>query len=687
MNILVPHNWLLEYVKTEATPDQIAAELSLRALSVESIQYIEGEPVYEIEVTPNRGDCLSVKGVAREAAAVLGRIGVRAEFCDAGSSSVFNDNGLPELDLKVDIQQPSLCPRFTAAMVDNVVIGPSPALIQKRLIQVGSRPINNIIDITNYLMFDRGQPMHAFDYDRIGGYCMILRQSKKGERITTLDNQERVLPKGAIVIEDGEGRLIDLCGIMGGYNSAVDENTRRVLFFVQVYDPKKIRQTTMVLGHRTEAAARFEKGIDLAGVSSGLAQAVLMAQESAAAKLSAKVLDIGERETKKVCVAINYSLINRVLGKKMAVEEVNSILADLGFKIEGKKALAPSWRRGDVNAPEDLVEEVARLYGYSNLDSVVPAALAGIDQDPVFYWEDQLKNVLQALGYVETYSSSAVSSELLNRCALDLSQVLKIKNPLVQDNEYLRISLLPQLIQSAAQNLTHPLPIKLFETSAVYLSSFSDEIPEQPQKLGLVCASQSENLFNLVKGEIESILYSMGIHSWEWRGASDSSLVVFDKGATAELRLKNSDGDDFTVGFLGFACAEVIHNFDFNCPLLLGEFSLGRITDMSCRNFSYVPENKYPSVKEDLSVVATGNLPVGDLVSLVEAVADDVLIKAEVSNIYVTKTPQGLSRSVLISYNVSSSLGTVSPQKMLELRNRAIASLELVEGVSVKRKE
>lgn len=607
MTILVPDSWLREYVNTEATPEQIAQKLSLCSLSVEHIRQIENEPVYEIEITPNRSDCLSIKGVAREVAAVLPRFGIAAEFVNKYSSVALDDSGLAELDLDITIQKESLCPRFTAALVDGVVIKESSPLIQRRLIQVGARPLNNIIDITNYLMFDCGQPMHAFDYDKITNHVMILRQARKGEKIVTLDEQARLLPKGAIVIEDGVGRLIDLCGIMGGYNSAVDETTKRVLFFVQVYDPKRIRQTTMALGHRTEAAARFEKGIDLEGIVPGLAQAVLMAKDQAAAELAACVIDMGKKEDKELSVVINYSLINRVLGRKIASEEVNSILSDLGFVVRDKKALVPSWRRGDISISEDLVEEVARLYGYFNIPGQLPLAVSGSVQEKTFYWEDKVKDILVAFGYTETYSNSALSADLLKKCGFAPDQALKLKNPLVKDNEYFRPSLLPQLLEATSFNLNRYDEVKLFEVASTYSPYPSGELPNQPMTLGLVWAEKSPDLFRSVKGEVEQIANSLGIYDLVWK-VGQSCLPVFNSSQTADIFSK----EGIYLGSIGGCSPAVLSRFDIKTSVLLGQFDLSVLTSLAGDRFLYVPDSIYPAVKQDLSVIVDENYQIGN---------------------------------------------------------------------------
>ncbi|MCJ7827981.1 hypothetical protein MUP65_02455, partial [Patescibacteria group bacterium] len=264
MNILVVDSWLRDYLKTALTPQQLGQLLSLCGPSVERTNKDGEDWVYDIEITTNRPDTASVLGIAREAATILPRHGYPASFKQPRAKPT----PLPHrsLPLKVTIEPKSICPRFTAIILDQLTIKPSPKLIQDRLTKSGLRPINNIIDVSNYLMLETGQPIHTFDYDKISGQFMKVRLSKKGEKIVTLDEVSRTLPGGDIVIEDGDGRLIDLCGLMGAKNSAIDAKTKRVLFFVQSYEPTLIRRTSMLTGHRTDAAIRFEKGVDEEGI-------------------------------------------------------------------------------------------------------------------------------------------------------------------------------------------------------------------------------------------------------------------------------------------------------------------------------------------------------------------------------------------------------------------------------------
>lgn len=531
MNILVPQNWLKDYVKTDAQPADIAKALSLHAFSVEKIiETPSGESVFEIEITPNRGDALSVLGVARELRVILPRLGFKAEWQAVENKEI---NEIDKLKLDVQIADKSLVPRFCALILEDVQIKDSPDFIRQRLEAVGQRPLNNIIDITNYLMFDKGQPMHAFDYDKIKGAKMVLRESKKGEKLITLDGASRELPAGVIVIEDGEGRLIDLCGIMGAQNSEVDEKTKRVLLFVQVYDPVRIRKSSMALGHRTEAALRFEKGIDFDGVVPALKEAADLMKQYASAKEASKLIDILNVEYKPKEVLVDYEKINLVAGIEISKKEVDEILQGLGFEPNGQKVKVPSWRYDDIDLPEDLAEEVIRFYGYYKLpNKLLTGDLPKSADQKLFFLEDAAKNFLKHQGFFECYTNSATREELAG------GKALKLANPLTEEFKYFRTSLLPQLSEVLTKNLGYGDKIKVFELASVYLPArhrYSQalagepqegKLPAQPLRLGLVVKGME---FLEFKGVIEALQKEIGVKNpidFEIKQQKDGTLAA-----------------------------------------------------------------------------------------------------------------------------------------------------------------
>lgn len=544
MNILIPYSWLKDYFKTNLSPEKIAEGLSLHSFSVEKIIKEKGDSIFEIEVTPNRGDALSVLGISRELLAVFGgKIKEKKAAVQKGEKNDF---------LEVEIKNKNLVPRFSAVVLDNVKIDDSPKIIKERLLKVGIRPINNIVDITNYLMIDRGQPMHAFDFDKIKGKKMVIEESKKGEKIITLDNVERTLPEGVIVIKDKEGRLIDLCGIMGAKNSEIDKDTKKVLLFVQIYDPLKIRRASMLLGHRTDAALRFEKGVDFEGVLPSLWLAVEMAKKNAGAKVSSSLIDIKNKLPQKREIVIDYEKINTIAGVSIKKGIVDGILKKLGFQIKGKKVVPPSWRINEVENVEDLAEEAIRIYGYDKIPSLLPKGDIPVKEDNnLFYFEDLAKDFLKYRGFYECYNYTLTRKENVSKDALE------VINPLTKDFAFLRTSLIPQLIEVILKNKDRKEKVAVFEISNIFIPQ-KKGLPYQPLMLGVAAKGMEYLKF---KGEIEALLEELGI---------EEGKIIF------EVKEKN-----------GILSAEI--NFE-------------EAAKLASRNKKYNPISKFSPIKEDLTL-------------------------------------------------------------------------------------
>jgi len=514
MQILIPHQWLKKYLETDATVKQIQTSLSLCGPSIERVH---GD-VYDIEVTTNRVDCMSIYGIAREAAAILPRFKYSAKLLSDPFIATYPlSSKVDWLKVKVD---PKLCPKFTALLISGIQVGPSPQWLVKNLESAGIRSLNNVVDVSNLLMHELGQPVHIFDYDKIHGHKMVVRESKPGEEITTLDGHTFELPGGDIVIEDGSGTLIDLCGIMGGQNSAVDDNTKNILLFVQIYEPTRIRKTSMNLAHRTSAAVLFEKGLPLEGVVPTLSHGMSLLTQLAGGTPHASALDISTPVAHSVSIALPEPLeafVNTRMGIELSVKEIDRTLTSLGFTvITPSKVEVPWYRRLDTQIPEDLVEEVARLYGYHNLPSHLPQGpLPTGRNDREFNWITRLKSALKYWGFTETYTYSLVSKDMASPDAL------KLKNPLSSDWEYLRTSLIPSHMQVIRENFGRSSGLKLFEIANVYLPRSSDLPVEQ---LTLAVSATGTDLLH-IKGVFEALFHDMGIkESPHFAYELDSSL-------------------------------------------------------------------------------------------------------------------------------------------------------------------
>lgn len=554
MNIKITYNWLLEYLDTDATPDELQKYLSLCGPSIESVTKVDDDYVFDIEITSNRIDTASVIGIAQEASAILPMFGKKA---------VLKSNPLTSLklsqikvgsgkDLTVEIKNPDLVSRFTALIFDHVQIEDSPGFIRTRLKLAGVKIINNVVDISNYLMLTLGQPIHMFDYDKISDHKMIVRESKKGEKLTTLDELEITLPGGDIVIEDGSGKLIDLCGIMGGLNSAISPSTKRVLLFVQTYNKSKIRKTTMTTGQRTIAATFFEKGLDEKRVEATTVAATNLIEKYCQGKIASEIKDIYPLPVKQKSINIEYEIFDKLIGIKIDRRIINKILTNLGFTLsdvpkqgpkqgptlqEGRtlRINIPSWRMNDINIPEDLVEEVARVYGYQNIPSVLQSNVY-IDQpkemEDIFVFQNKIKLFLKHLGLNEVINYSMVSKDQLLEFELDTKKHLRLSNTISKDIEYLRTSLSPSLFKNIKDNTGKKNILRFFEIGKVYILVGNKNICSLPNEVYKVGIAVNTNYSDL-KGIIEAIYKELNINS-----SATPEIIEKDKIFMSEIDLQ-----------------------------------------------------------------------------------------------------------------------------------------------------
>lgn len=574
---------------TKATPRQIAEYMSLCGPSVERINKVGNDWVYDIEVTTNRVDSASVYGIAREAMAILPRFKVAAKLkrIPSQSPSYSFIKKVPYLSALVN---PNLCPRFTVVLINNVNIDRSPEWMINRLETSGVRAINNVVDIGNYIMLGLGQPVHTFDYDKILGAAMTLRESKKGEKITTLDGKIFNLTGGDIVIEDGKGRLIDLAGVMGGELSMVDDNTKNVLLFVQSYDPIRIRKTSMGLAQRTQAATIFEKGTDAELVSPAILTAIDLFKTICKGIPEKDILDIYHDPHKPVKIPINADLIYNKLGIEVPKKDISQYLESLEFESNWRgnklEVTVPSFRIKDVVEEEDVVEEIARIYGYNNLPSQIMSGIIPHEPPQIdFAFETNIKNILTGLGGYEIYTLSLVPKEFVNEKAF------RLKNPLGSDSEYLRTSLMPSLISAAKFNIGTFENFHLFEMSNVYLPR-NDDLPEERMTLaGILYGYDYRNS----KGVVEALLSKLNI---------DGTFIAKDINGFSASHSATIKADGKEIGLIGITNEELIY-YEFTVSKLMA----------STKPLKFQEIPKYPAQIEDITFVFPDKTYIGEVIN------------------------------------------------------------------------
>lgn len=590
MNIKITHNWLLEYLDTDAIAFELQKYLSLCGPSVENVQKTDDDYVLDIEVTSNRVDMACVVGITQEAQAILPRFGKKAKL----NRNPLENLRFKNLELKnkthhlnIKIKNPDLCSRFTALVLSGIKIDKSPEIISKRLQLCGIKSINNVVDISNYLMLTLGQPTHIFDYDKIARSIMILRESKKGEKIVTLDEKEIFLPGGDIVIEDGTGKLIDLCGIMGGLNSAVTNKTKNVVLFVQTYNKQKIRKTSMITGQRSLAATYFEKGLDEERVEPTLVYGVELLQKYAGATVSSQLYDIYPKSYRPKIVEVAITDFKKLIGVEIKKEKAEDILASLGFSIDHRttsevvRAAVPSWRKDDIAIKEDLIEEVARIYGYHNIPvNLQPNVYLKKDRkmDKLFSLQDKIRHFLKHIGLHEVINYSMVSEK----------QDLKLVNPITEDLAYMRSSLLPSLVKNMIINQGKKDILRFFEIAKVYYAK-KNGLPLEVYKLGL---ATNTNFFDL-KGIIEALLKELNI---ETSGMKKDRIDLFSPNVSARITI-----DHDTIAVVGQLKTGLQLEYRSKTPVFLAEIDIWSLVKSYRLVPAYKPINSYAVIKLDLT--------------------------------------------------------------------------------------
>ena len=590
--------------------------------------------VVEFEITPNRPDCLSVIGLAREVAATY----------DAPlnlHTPVVKAEGQGSLMDLLDVETPAsdLVPRYTARMVRNVKIAPSPKWMRERLRSMGVRPINNIVDITNYVMLEYGQPMHAFDYRYVKGGKIIVRRAQEGEHLTTLDGKEHVLNANHLVIAD-EHRAVGLAGIMGGLNSEIVDDTVDVVFESACFDGTCIRKGALALGMRTEASAKFEKGLDPMNTLPAVDRACELVELLGAGEVLPGTIDILNYVPQPRVLKLEPDRINGLLGTDIAADEMVRILKKLDFGVEGDQVTVPSWR-GDVIGMADLAEEVARFHGYNNIPVTLmrgQTTLGGFSEEEKL--ERQLGGMCRAMGYDEIITYSFISPTCYDKirwCADDpRRQSFKILNPLGEDTSIMRTTVLPSMLEILTRNYNYRNQnVKLYEVGRIYLPGGEDGLAIENKVLSMGAYGDDMDFFAL-KGAVEAILKDLRVSDVRFEVPAVSN-PSYHPGRVADVY-----AGERRIGVLGQVHPLVARNYGVDAEFYCAELELNDLMAAKGADPEYVPLPKFPAVTRDIAVVCGEAVTVGALEDCIRRGAKGLLKDVTLFDIYRGKgIPEG----------------------------------------------
>ena len=625
------------------------------------------DTVVDFEITNNRPDCYSILGLAREAAAAFNKPMRHHDPVVRGGAA----GELSEL-LEVEVPAEDLCRRYTARMVRNVKIAPSPKWLRQRLRANGVRPINNIVDITNYVMLEYGQPMHAFDYRYVGSGKIIVRRSEPGEALTTLDGNVRTLTPGMLVIAD-ETKPIGLAGIMGGENSEIMDDTVDVVFESANFNGTSIRQTALALGMRTEASGKFEKNIDPLLTLPAVDRACELVELLGAGEVMDGVIDVLNDIPEPRTIELEPDRINALLGTDISEADMVEYLRRLEIPVEGHEIRVPSWRP-DLVGMADIAEEVGRLFGYNNIPTTTfrGAATEG-GYTEAMKLENRAGSLCRSLGYSEILTYSFVSPSIFDQIRLpedsSLRNAMRIQNPLGEDASIMRTVALPSMLAILARNNAyHNDAVKLYELAKVYLPKPGQILPDEPKHLVLGTYGEHEDFFKM-KGEIEAFLRGMNVP--EARYTAEKHDPTFHPGRCARVSVGGVD-----LGCFGQIHPLVARSYGIDGEIFAAELNFTALLSLQLPEKTYTPLPKYPAVTRDIAVVCDEAVTVAALSDCIRAAGGKLLRSVELFDIYRGKGIASGSKSAAFRLTLRADDRTLTDADSDGVVSAVLAALE-----------
>ena len=630
--------------------------------------------VVEFEITPNRPDCLCVIGLAREAAVTFGKeLKLHTPVVQAKAG------GDVSTMAKIVIEEPELCPRYTARMVKNVKIAPSPEWMRERIRNAGMRPINNIVDITNYVMLEYGQPMHAFDFSCVGEGEVHVRLAKPGETIRTLDGNERALTPNMLCICDTE-KPIGVAGVMGGENSEIVGDTAMVLFESANFNGTSIRRTATALGMRTDASSRYEKGLDPQNTYKAVQRACELIELLGAGEVVEGIIDVVPNEIQETTVKLEPEKINALLGTDIDEDTMRKILLDLGFTLEGDIIHVPSWR-GDVEHYSDIAEEVARFYGYNEIPTRFTGAIStcgGFTEEQ--QCERHVGQVCRSLGLDEIITYSFISPSYYDKIRLPadspLRDSLRILNPLGEDTSIMRTTILPSMLEILTRNYNYRnKEARLYEIGRVYFKK-PDGTADEPKIVSLGAYGAKMNFF-VLKGWVEELLESLDMV--DLRFTAERENPSYHPGRCARVYAGQTE-----IGVLGQIHPEVAKNYGVDAELYCAELRFDALFALKGGIPVYKPLPKFPAVTRDIAVVCDAEIPVGDMIRCITANGGKYLCGCDIFDVYTGHHIADGKKSVAFSLTMRAEDQTLTDDHAEETVKAVLDALKTAFGAVMR---
>ena len=634
--------------------------------------------VFEYEITSNRVDCYSVVGIAREAAATFHK-----EFCPPVVTATGNDEDVNDY-IKVTVKNTDLCPRYCARIVKNIKIAPSPEWMQRRLASVGIRPINNLVDITNYVMEEYGQPMHAYDLDTIANHEIIVRTAEADEKFTTLDGQERQMDEDVLMICDGE-KSIGIAGIMGGENSMITDNVKTMLFEAACFDGTNIRKSSKRVGLRTDASGKFEKGLDPNNAQAAIDRACQLIEEMGAGEVVGGMVDVYGKKKEPVCVPFDPEAINNLLGTEIAEEDMLGYFKkiDLEYDKEKREVIAPTFRH-DLFRMADLAEEVARFYGYDNIPTTLPRGEATTGKLSFkLRVEEIARDIAEFCGFSQGMTYSFESPKVFDKLLLPedspLRQTVDIVNPLGEDYSVMRTTSLNGMLTSLATNYNRRNKnVRLYELGNVYLPKALPltELPEERMQFTLGMYGDGD--FFSMKGVVEEFFEKVGLHKKETYDPNAGKTYLHPG------RQANIIYDGTVVGYLGEVHPDVADNYGIGTRAYIAVIDMPEIVKKATFDRKYTGIAKFPAVTRDISMVMPKEILVGQVEEVIEKKGGAYLESYALFDIYEGEQIKKGFKSVAYSIVFRAKDKTLEEAEITSAMNKILEGLEAL-GIELRK--
>jgi len=666
--MIFSYNWLQKYIEDKLPePKKLAELLNKHSFEIEEVKQKGNDFILDIDIRPNRaGDCSSHIGMARECAAII-----KSELKDL-KENLKEDKKLQVKDfLKIDVKEKT-CLRYTSRVLTDVKVEESPDWLKEKLNICGLQPINNIVDAVNYVMLEMGQPLHAFDLDKLDGKKIIVRFAKDKEKIVSLDGQEFNLNKKVLVIAD-EKNPIAIAGIKGGKGSEIDSKTNTLVLESANFNSKTIRNASRFLKLKTDASFRFEHGLDVNLTEVAINRAAQLIQEITGCRVVSGMVDFYPRKILPKVVGLKIEKVKSLLGIDISQKEVINILKRLNFKLlekmKGVVKIEVPTLRVDVSLPEDLIEEIGRIYGYENIPFVLPkATLVSPKRNLNIFWEDFTKDILKENGFTEVYNYSFINQEQASLFNYSQSDLFELKNPLSQNQKYLCPSLIPNLLKNVKDNFRYFDSFNIFEIGRVFKK------PQEKRSLtGLIAHKKKQESFYALKGVIDVLFEKMGIANYYYDNyqatPEESSTSIWDIRRSAEIKINNKE-----VGFVGYISRNILRLLDIDGQVAMFDIDFEKLQKLTIEEHEYQPICPYPSAIRDLSILVPEEVRVVEVLNVINRVGGKLVNDVDLFDIYENGNDQKKSLAFHIIYQAQDR--TLSSAEIDQLQNKIVESLE-----------